>query len=65
MEMKVKGMHCKSCVMLVTDALEEAGAKKIKIKLDEKKQEAEISLEYSGKEEDIVKVIEAEGYKVL
>ena len=51
--------------MLVTDALEEAGAKKIKIKLDEKKQEAEISLEYSGKEEDIVKVIEAEGYKVL
>lgn len=27
--MKVKGMHCKSCEMLIADALEEAGATNI------------------------------------
>jgi copper chaperone CopZ len=29
--LKVKGMHCKSCEMLITDSLEEAGARNIKV----------------------------------
>lgn len=41
----VKGMHCKSCVMLVQEALEEASAKNISIKLDEKKQLGTLSLD--------------------
>ena len=59
----IKGMHCKSCVMLVQDALEEIGAKEIRISLDEKKQIGKASFEYKNKEEAI-KVIEKEGYKV-
>jgi copper chaperone CopZ len=63
-ELIVKGMHCKSCVMLVTDVLQDLGAKDISIDLNEKKQVAKITLEYAGKKEDIVKAIAAEGYTV-
>ena len=63
-ELTVKGMHCKSCVMLVTDALQELGAKDISIDLNEKKQVAKITLDYAGRKEDVVKAITAEGYTV-
>ncbi|MCM2325298.1 MAG: heavy-metal-associated domain-containing protein [Candidatus Woesearchaeota archaeon] len=57
MELKIEGMHCNSCVMLIKDVLEEAGASDVKVmigkasfdKLDVKK----------AKE-----LIVAEGYKV-
>jgi len=29
MELTVKGMHCKSCEMLIKDSLEEEGAKRV------------------------------------
>lgn len=64
-ELTVKGMHCKSCVMLVTDSLEELGAKDIKIDLNEKKQIAKIILDYAGKKEDVVAAIVKEGYTVV
>ena len=62
--LKVNGMHCNSCKIIVRENLEELGAKNISINLDEKKKSAKISLDYSGNKEDIVKVIEKEGYKV-
>lgn len=58
-----KGTHCKSCTMLITEALEVIGAKNIIIKLDEKKQESQVVCEYEGKIEDVKKAIEKEGYK--
>ncbi|MFA4887084.1 MAG: heavy metal-associated domain-containing protein [Candidatus Nanoarchaeia archaeon] len=63
MELIVKGMHCKSCVMLITDALEENGIKKVKISLDEKKQIGKVSFE--GDKEKAIKLIEAEGYHLI
>ena len=62
--LEVKGMHCKSCVMLVTDVLEESSAKNISISLDEKKQIGKVSFEYSGDKKKVIGAIEKEGYKV-
>ena len=61
---KVKGMHCKSCTMLVNDALSELGASNISIKLDEKTQEAVVSFDYAGDKKQVIAAIEKEGYKV-
>ena len=60
----VQGMHCKSCVMLIQDALEEIGAKNVKISLDEKKQIGKVSFEYKDPKK-VVETIEKEGYKVM
>ncbi|MBS3119047.1 heavy-metal-associated domain-containing protein [Candidatus Woesearchaeota archaeon] len=60
---KVTGMHCKSCEMLITDALEEAGVSSAKV--DSKIGMAVIEFdEKKIKIEKIKKVIETEGYKV-
>jgi len=62
--LNVKGMHCKSCTMLVTDALTDLGASNISIKLDEKKQEAVVSFDFTGDKKQAIAAIEKEGYKV-
>ncbi|HLC89100.1 MAG TPA: heavy-metal-associated domain-containing protein [Candidatus Nanoarchaeia archaeon] len=63
LKFKIKGMHCKSCSMLIADALEDIGVENSKIdpvsgqaaiRFDEKKVTAE----------KIKKTITAEGYKV-
>ncbi len=38
----IKGMHCKSCTMLVTDIASEQGAKIESLAVDEKKQEGRL-----------------------
>ena len=60
----VMGMHCKSCVMLIQDSLEDLGVTKIKIELDEKKQIGKVSFEYKNTKK-VVEAIEKEGYKVI
>lgn len=63
-DLTVNGMHCNSCKMIVTENLEELGAKNISIDLDEKKQVAKVSLDYSGDRKNVISSIEKEGYKV-
>jgi copper chaperone CopZ len=60
----VKGMHCKSCGMLVADALEELGATDVKTHVDEKKKVGKVSFHYSQDKKKAIAVIEKEGYKV-
>ena len=60
----VAGMHCKSCKILVNDALQDIGAKNITIVIGEKKQLGNVSFEHGDKEKAI-KSIENEGYKVI
>lgn len=60
----VQGMHCKSCVILIQDALEEIGAKNVKINVDEKKQLGKVSFEHEDRKK-VIKTIEIEGYKVI
>ena len=62
--LEVKGMHCKSCAMIVTDILQENGAKNISVNLDEKKQVGKVSFEFSGDKKKVVDAIEKEDYKV-
>ena len=59
-KLKVKGMHCKSCEMLITDVLEEAGAKNVVIS----HKTGELSLESNISSDKIKKLIEKEGYGV-
>ena len=60
----VKGMHCKSCKMLVEDALLDIGAKDIDVSVDEKKQIGKISCDFPDKNK-VVDAIEKEGYTVI
>lgn len=62
--LKVKGMHCKSCKMLVEEALQDIGAKNISISVDEKKQEGKVEAEHADRKK-IIAAIEKEGYKVV
>ncbi len=43
--LKVSGMHCKSCVILVEDELEDIGASNISVILDESSQTGAISFD--------------------
>jgi len=60
--LKVKGMHCKSCEVVISEALEEAGAKS---KIDSKNGIAVIEFdEKSITEDKIRKIIQNEGYTI-
>ena len=63
-ELKIKGMHCKSCVMLINDSLSDIkGVKSSEVSLE--KNTAKISYdEKLVKEQDLISTIEKEGYKV-
>ena len=61
---KVKGMHCNSCKIIVEEALQDIGAKNISIAIDEKKQIGKVSFLHEDKKK-VIETIEKEGYKVL
>ena len=56
----VKGMHCKSCATLITEALQEIGMTHISISIDEKKQIGTVRFE--GDTEKAISAIKKEGY---
>ncbi len=60
--LKVKGMHCRSCEVLLTDVLEEIPGTKVK---SADFQKGEIKAEFAGEAEaaEAKKRIQAEGYK--
>lgn len=58
----VKGPHCKSCIMLITDALTDIGATRITATLNEKAKQATITCDYNGKKDDLINAIKKEGY---
>lgn len=61
--LKIEGMHCKSCEVLIADVLNELGVKSSKI--DSKKGMAEIEFDEHKVSKDMIrKAIEKEGYRV-
>lgn len=64
-KLTISGMHCKSCTMLVSDALAELGATNVKIALDERKQIAIVNCDYAGPATHLHKAIQDAGYKVV
>ena len=56
-------MHCKSCEMLVKDALEAQGAKNIKILLNTTTQTGIVSCEADVSKQQLIDAIGKEGYK--
>ena len=62
----VKGAHCKSCGILISDELKDMGAKKISVKVDEKSQIAKVSCETDLSKKKIADAIKELGdYKVV
>lgn len=57
----VKGMHCKSCKMLIEDELEEIGATEIKITVDEASKQGSVECETDKTKDEIIKLIESQG----
>ena len=61
--MKVNGMHCNSCIMLINESLEEEGVDSVEASLNRKT----VKVRYDDTKlslEKIRQAIESEGYKV-
>ncbi|MEM4254749.1 MAG: heavy-metal-associated domain-containing protein [Candidatus Norongarragalinales archaeon] len=61
---KTKGMHCKSCEILVEDAISEITGVS-HVKANHSKNSVEVEFEPPASETQIKKAIEKEGYAVL
>lgn len=59
--MEIKGMHCKSCSMLVRDIMEEHEAEVLSIDVDEKKHIGHVEIETASPVQEIIDAIESEG----
>ena len=59
----VKKMHCKSCKMIVEEALQDIGAKDIVIAVDEEKQVGTVSCTHADLS-TVKNAIKKEGYEV-
>ena len=45
-ELTVKGMHCKSCKMLIEDELEDLGAQDVEVTMDDSAQEGKVRFDH-------------------
>jgi copper chaperone len=63
LHLKVEGMHCKSCEILITEELQDAGAKEVKVSASKGTVSATID-EKKLSEAKVKQLIEKEGYKV-
>ena len=65
----VKGMHCKSCELILKESLEEQpGVKVIEAKADAAQNKGQVSVVFNEKSADekmLKELIEKEGYKVI
>lgn len=62
--LKVDGMHCKSCEMLLNDVVSEIAGVKV---IDVQSKTGKVTFEYEAAEavEQVKKAIEKEGYRVV
>ena len=66
MDFKVKGMHCNACKILVSEALQEAGAREINVKVDEKLSLGFVSVKTDLDEKKIKEIITSQGsYSII
>jgi copper chaperone CopZ len=63
-ELKVDGMHCKSCLLLTKEALDEIGAKDIKVSLGSGSGPATVSCDYDGDKMNVITAIIKSGFNV-
>lgn len=65
-EFEIKGVHCKSCKMLITDVLEDEGVKILKFDENLDAQNAKIKIESKLSPEQIMEFIRSAGeYEVV
>ncbi len=64
-QLKIEGVHCNSCKMVIEDNLQELGATNIHVTVNEKKQTGTVSCDYNKDKMDIINAIKKEGYKVV
>lgn len=61
LKLKIDGIHCKSCILLIKDALSEIGVNKSEISLYG---DAEIDFDDKISESKVIEAIKSQGYKV-
>lgn len=61
---KVSGMHCRSCEMLLSDSISEIKGVE-KVSADSRKGTVTVSLSDGKALEEVMKTVEKEGYKVV
>jgi len=61
---KVSGMHCRSCEILLEDSISDIKGAKV-LSADHKKGEIKVTIENDSLLPEIKKVVEKEGYKVV
>ena len=61
---KVSGMHCRSCEILLEDSISDIKGAKV-LSADHKKGEIKVTIENDSLLSEIKKVVEKEGYKVV
>ena len=65
LKLKINGMHCKSCKMLIEDVMEDLSSEVISFNVDEGKQEGILEVKTDASFDDLKSAIEKEGeYKV-
>ncbi len=57
----VTGMHCNSCKILISEALEEAGAKNVQVDLDPKKQVGIITFDSTLSKDKVKELVQEQG----
>lgn len=63
-KLKLEGMHCSSCVMLIEGDLEDLGVNSVKVNFAKSEAEIEYNQE-KIKEEDIITCIKKTGYSAV
>ena len=61
LRLEIKGMHCKSCKMVIEDVLEDLGVKVVSFDLDEGSQTGVLELQTDKTSKEISDAIKAEG----
>ena len=62
--LNLKGTHCKSCKIVIEDALGDLGATNVHVEINEKEQTGKVSCEFDDKKK-VVEAIQKQGYKVV
>lgn len=62
--LKIEGMHCNSCVLLLTDAISEVKGV-AEVNIDLKSKEAKVKLSDASVLEQVKTAIRNEGYRVI
>lgn len=58
---EIKGMHCKSCKMLIEDIMDESNASVLSMEIDEQNEVGHVQVDTDTPTQEIIDAIQSEG----